>query len=38
MANIFSPLVIMTTGDFTISISEASLQQNPPPESLIACG
>ena len=38
MANIFSPLVIMTTGDFTISISEASLQQNPPPESVIDCG
>ncbi|MEJ2383556.1 MAG: putative glycoside hydrolase [Xanthomonadales bacterium] len=38
MANIFSPLVIMTTGAFTISISEASLQRNPPPESVIACG
>jgi beta-glucosidase len=38
MANIFSPLVIMTTGEFTISISEASLMPNPPPESVVACG
>jgi beta-glucosidase len=38
MANIFSPMVFMTTGEFTISISEADLRQNPPPESLIPCG
>jgi len=38
MANIFSPLVVMTRDEFTISISEAGLLRNPPPESLIPCG
>lgn len=38
MANIFSPLVIMTTGAFRISIQEAGVVANPPPESLVACG
>jgi len=38
MANIFSPLVIMTKGAFEISISEVSLLKNPPPESLVDCG
>ncbi len=38
MANIFSPLVIMTKNKFQISISEVSLLENPPPESLVACG
>ena len=38
MANIFSPLVVMTRDEFTISISEVSLRQNPPPESLVDCG
>ncbi|MGD8346323.1 MAG: putative glycoside hydrolase [Lysobacterales bacterium] len=38
MANIFSPLVIMTKDDFGISISEVRILQNPPPESLVDCG
>ena len=38
MSNIFSPLVIMTTGDFEISIQEAGVVRNPPPESVVACG
>ncbi len=38
MANIFSPLVIMTKGDFGISISEVRILENPPPESLVDCG
>lgn len=38
MANIFSPLVIMTKDKFEISVSEVSLLKNPPPESLVDCG
>jgi len=38
MANIFSPLVITTKGAFQISVSEVSLLENPPPESLVDCG
>lgn len=38
MVNIFAPLVIMTKDDFGISISEARVLQNPPPESLVDCG
>ncbi len=38
MANIFSPLVIMTKNKFQISISEVSLLANPPAESLVDCG
>lgn len=38
MANIFSPLVIATKDDFQISIMEVSLLENPPAESLVACG
>lgn len=38
MTNIFSPLVIMTKGDFQISIMEVSLLKNAPVESLVDCG
>jgi beta-glucosidase len=38
MANIFSPLVITTKDKFQISVSEVSLLENPPPESLVDCG
>jgi beta-glucosidase len=38
MANIFSPLVVMTKGAFEISISDVALLQNPPAESLVDCG
>jgi len=37
IANIFSPMVIMTKGKFGISVSEVSLLENPPPESVVAC-
>ena len=38
IANIFSPMVIATRDKFAISISEVSLLQNPPPESVVDCG
>jgi beta-glucosidase len=38
MANIFSPLVITTKNKFQISVSEVSLLENPPAESVVACG
>ena len=37
MANIFSPMVIMTKGKFAISISEVRLLKNPPAESVVDC-
>ena len=38
MKNIYSPLVIMTRDTFEISISEVSLTQDAPAESMVACG
>lgn len=38
LANIFSPMVIMTKGKFAISILEVGLLKNPPAESIVDCG
>jgi beta-glucosidase len=38
MVNIFAPLVILTKGDFEISIAEARILKDPPTESLVDCG
>lgn len=38
LKHIVSPLVVATTGDFILSFADVRLLQNPPAESLVACG
>lgn len=38
MANILSPMVVMTKDSFRVSLAEVSLLKNPPAESVVDCG